>query len=68
VWAFHGEKDKSVPFSESKRVVEVLERCGGMVRFSVFPDAGHEVCTLAYENDELYKWLLEKIRVFDIDG
>ena len=60
VWAFHGQKDKSVPFTESKRVVDLLEKCGGKVRFSVFPDAGHEVCTLAYENDELYKWLLEK--------
>ncbi len=59
VWAFHGQKDKAVPFEESKRVVDELEKCGGKVRFSVFPDAGHEVCTLAYENDELFNWLLD---------
>jgi predicted peptidase len=57
-WAFHGAKDPIVPLEESARLVKVLEDCGGNVRFTVYPDAGHDCWTETYDNAELYEWFL----------
>lgn len=40
--------------------MDVLQRCNGNVRFTAYPNTGHEMCTTAYENDELYNWLLQQ--------
>jgi len=58
VWAFHGAKDPTVPLRESEVLVETLKACGGNVRFTVYPDAGHDAWTETYNNPELYTWLL----------
>ncbi|HID54914.1 TPA: phospholipase [Candidatus Poribacteria bacterium] len=58
-WVFHGAKDEIVPLSESERMVEALKACGGNVRFTVYPDAGHDSWTRTYENPELYEWFLQ---------
>jgi predicted peptidase len=60
VWVFHGAKDEAVPIEESKKVVEVLKGCNGNVRFTIYPENGHDVCSLAYQNEELFSWLLEQ--------
>ncbi|RMG32568.1 MAG: phospholipase [Planctomycetota bacterium] len=62
VWVFHGAKDGVVPIEESERLVRALKRAGGTVRFTVYPDAGHDSWTATYENDELYRWLLSHRR------
>jgi predicted esterase len=59
-WAFHGAKDNVVLPDESERVVEALRACGGSVRFTLYPEAGHtESWELAYVSPELYEWLLQ---------
>ncbi len=55
VWAFHGAEDTLVPIEETRRVVDILKSCNDNVRFTIYPDAGHEVCTTAYENAKLYE-------------
>ena len=62
IWAFHGVLDTIVPVEESKRVIDVIRSCGGAVRFTLYPDAGHDVWTRTYQNPELYKWLLRQRR------
>jgi predicted peptidase len=42
VWAFHGTKDRAVPVSETRAMVRALRRCGGKVKLTVYPDAGHD--------------------------
>ncbi len=59
VWAFHGAKDDLVPVAESEKLVKELQRCGGNVRFTVYPDAGHDSWTETYNNPQLYEWLLQ---------
>jgi predicted peptidase len=63
VWAFHGAKDEVVPLTESEVLVETLKKCGGNVRFTVYPDAGHDSWTQTYDNPDLYSWLLEHKRI-----
>jgi predicted peptidase len=62
VWAFHGAKDDVVPIRESEKMVAALRECGGNVRFTVYPDAGHDSWTPTYANPELYSWFLSHPR------
>lgn len=60
VWVFHGAKDKVVSVQESERMVNALKKCGGNVRFTVYPEAGHDSWTETYNNQEIYTWLLDQ--------
>jgi predicted peptidase len=60
VWVFHGAKDTHVPLAESERLVKLLQECGGNVRFTVYPECGHDSWTDTYNNPELYTWLLQQ--------
>lgn len=63
VWAFHGGKDPVVPLDESQRMVDALKRAGVReVKFTVYPEAGHNSWTEAYNEPQLYQWLLEHQR------
>jgi predicted peptidase len=58
VWAFHGAKDPVVPLQESQQMVDKLKSCGGDVKLTVYPEAGHDSWTETYDNPELYTWML----------
>jgi len=63
VWAFHGGKDPVVPLEESQRMVDALKKVGvPEVKFTVYPEAGHDSWTETYQNPELYDWLLKHER------
>ena len=59
-WAFHGDQDRVVPFSETKTMVEKLKACGGNVKFTIYPNVGHNVGEMTYHNKDLYDWLLKQ--------
>ena len=62
VWAFHGALDPVVPVERSLEMVRRLEQCGGNVRLTLYPDAGHDSWTETYANPALYDWLLAQRR------
>jgi predicted peptidase len=62
VWVFHGDMDKSVRVSESKKMVKTLKACGGDVQLTVYPGVGHDSWTQTYDNPGLYDWLLSHKR------
>jgi predicted peptidase len=62
VWIFHGAKDTTVPLERSEKMVAALKKNGGEVRFTVYPNAGHDAWTETYANPELYQWLLQQKR------
>ena len=62
VWAFHGAKDTGVPLERSQAMVDALKRSGGEPKFTIYPDAGHDSWSAAYDDPELYKWLLAQKR------
>lgn len=59
VWVFHGAKDRTVPIKASEDAVTALKKLGADVRFTVYPDAGHDSWTETYNNPELYEWFLQ---------
>ena len=63
VWAFHGAKDPVVPLAESERMVNLLKKLGAKeMKFTVYPEAGHECWADAYAKPELYDWFLKHSR------
>ncbi len=61
-WVFHGAKDPVVPVERSRQMVRAMENAGGQVRFTIYPDAGHDAWTETYADPELYEWLLQHQR------
>ena len=62
VWAFHGARDPIVPLQRTVEMVEALRQCRGNVRFTVYPEAGHDAWTATYANPELYARFLAHTR------
>ncbi|MBW3623085.1 MAG: prolyl oligopeptidase family serine peptidase [Armatimonadetes bacterium] len=61
-WVFHGAKDEVVPLQASQEMVDALKKAGGDVKFTVYPEAGHDSWTETYNNPELYEWFLRHRR------
>jgi len=62
IWVFHGAKDSAVPPARSEAMVKALKEAGHEVKYTLYPDAGHDSWTVTYDNPELYKWFLEHKR------
>lgn len=62
IWVFHGAKDTAVPLERSQSLVDVLKRVGSDVKFTVYPEAGHNSWTETYDNPQVYEWLLKQKR------
>lgn len=63
IWVFHGGKDTIVPPSRSEAMVKALKDAGAAnVKFTLYPDAGHDSWTATYKNPEVWEWLLKQKR------
>jgi predicted peptidase len=62
VWVFQGTKDDVVPPSEAEDMVKALKALGSPVKFTLYPESGHDAWTETYDNPELWKWLLEQCK------
>lgn len=63
IWVFHGAKDTTVPASRSEAMVKALKDAGAEhVKFTLYPDAGHDAWTETYRNPEVWEWLLKQKR------
>jgi predicted peptidase len=58
VWVFHGGADPVVPVAESRQMVEALKKAGGNVRYTEYPGVGHNSWEKAYDEAELFTWML----------
>ena len=58
IWVFHGGLDGVVLPEESEKMVRALEKAGGKVRYTLYPEAYHDSWTETYDNSALYDWML----------
>jgi len=63
IWCFHGGKDTVVKPIRSQEMIAALKGIGSDVRYTEYPDAGHDSWSATYSNPELYEWLFSKRRV-----
>jgi predicted peptidase len=57
LWVFHGGKDDVVPFKYSQEMVDAIKREGGLVKFTLFPEANHNSWDSTFAQPDLLKWL-----------
>jgi predicted peptidase len=62
IWAFHGAKDDVIPVTGSRELVGALRSAASPIRYTEYPDAGHNVWTLAFVEKELPSWLFSQRR------
>ena len=62
IWAFHGTKDEVVPVNGSREMVAALRAVGSKVKYTEYPDVGHDVWTVAYADRDLPDWLFAQRR------
>ena len=63
IWAFHGAKDPVVALEESQHMTNALMRAGCKdVKLTVYPEAGHDSWTQAYNEPEIWNWFLAHSR------
>ena len=60
IWAFHGDNDSIVAYSNSVEMVEKAKANGANVKFTVFIGVDHNSWTPAYEDTNVMQWLLER--------
>ena len=64
IWVFHGAKDKKVSIFNDEKAVIALKQFGSKnVRFTIYPDAGHDIWDQAYDTPGLFDWILNQRRV-----
>ncbi len=59
IWAWHGAKDKTVLPEQSRKMIAAVEAAGGKPRFTEPADGDHNVWKLAYDDDQLFAWMLK---------
>lgn len=63
IWVFHGARDPVVPLAESERMIDAYKRVSNnTAKLTVYPDAGHDSWTEAYNSQELWQWLFQQRR------
>ena len=62
LWAFHGAMDTTVPVAGSREMVTSLEAAKGNIRYTEYPDVGHNSWERAFADPELPQWLFSNIR------
>jgi predicted peptidase len=62
IWVFLGAKDNAVLIQRCEEMVKAVKEAGNDVKFTVYPNAGHDSWTESYNNPELYKWFLSHTR------
>ncbi|KQC29604.1 alpha/beta hydrolase-fold protein [Flagellimonas eckloniae] len=61
-WVFHGEADNVVPEKLSATMVKAMQDIGINVKYSVYPEVGHNSWDNAFSEPELLTWLFSKSR------
>ena len=61
IWAFHGAKDRNVPVSGSREVIEAIRKAGGNPRYTESPKGGHG-WEIIEDSPGVLEWLFEQSR------
>lgn len=60
IWAFHGDMDGAIDYTESTRMVNRINDCEGNARVTIYPGVGHDSWVGAYTDPALIEWMLEQ--------
>lgn len=62
IWAFHGAKDRNVPVSGSRDMIETIKKAGGNPKYTEYPNEAHNIWNQVSSTPGLIDWLFEQKR------
>lgn len=62
IWAFHGAKDDIILPEETRVLIDFLKQYNPNIKYTEYPEGGHDAWTETYDNPEMYRWLLSQER------
>jgi predicted peptidase len=63
LWVFHGGADEIVPPQRSREMVEAIRAAGNQsLRYTEYPDVGHNSWDATYTDPDVIAWLLAQRR------
>lgn len=62
LWVFHGAKDRVVDVNYSRMMVNQLKELDANVKYTEYPEAGHNSWDQAFAEPDLLKWLFDQTR------
>lgn len=62
IWAFHGERDDTVPVEATLQLTAAVRAAGGSPTVTIVPGAGHNSWDAAYRDPRLAEWMLQRVR------
>jgi predicted peptidase len=62
VWIYQGAHDPNVPVGATRDVVQGLKSAGVSVRYTEYPDEGHDIWDRAYRDPALWRWIFAQRR------
>ena len=60
IWAFHGDKDQSVPVDYSRKMIAAIRKAGGDPKYTEYKGAGHEIWERVFKEPELLPWVFSQ--------
>ncbi len=57
LWAFHGAKDRNVPVSGSRGIIEAIRQNGGDPKYTEFPDLAHDIGNAILHTEGVWDWM-----------
>ena len=60
VWAFHGDKDPTVPPERSRAMIAAMKKCGGTPLYTEYDGVGHDSWTRTFANPDVLRWLFDQ--------
>jgi len=58
IWIFHGEKDEAVAVELSRQYYKKLKELNANVKYTEYPNVGHNSWDNVFQNTELMPWIL----------
>jgi predicted peptidase len=60
IWIFHGDNDGVVLTKRSRDMYAALKKVGAKVKYTEYPNTGHDSFTPTYNDDSVLKWLFDQ--------
>ena len=62
IWIFHGDSDNIVKTKRSRDMYKALKEVDANVKYTEYPNTGHDSFTPTYNNDKVFDWLFQQVK------
>ena len=62
IWIFHGDSDSIVKTKRSRDMYKALKAVDAKVKYTEYPNTGHDSFSPTYNNPQVFKWLFAQER------